>query len=718
MLLILLPITVLNTTTQTLADNSAPVVENLPFEPTGAKGIITYTPKFNALNFEGPMTLTPIFTPDNALDVYAAWIAKANDTIDIQNQYITQFDGDPWSTDSSPIVRGIVDAAVNHSVTVRVQVNEDGDSDDVTSYLNGISGITVRWMGTSGTDSGDGYLSNTHNKLVIIDGKVVLISSINFGENAFTNNREAGMVIQSETAADHFTAIFESDWDDGEPPSGTSVQSTESHRRNPKVMNDYPSHTDIPDSNFTGTYNITLFTNPDNADEVIFRYLESAQTSIYVSMYTISREDFTDTLVALKNANPSLDIQVLISNRRVGGSENVDTKAAAEKLVANLIPVYNSTKDDDKVDGFYHAKYWCVDGKHTFVYSGNWSPRSVTPQLAPGDTSYSSGDPNRDMGVAVHDAPDVAGHFKAVWDADVAVGSAWELPVGVKQGSFSPGEVISGVVTLSAQVAGLEGATVSYRWGEGSWTEVGVVGTFSKTFNTTALPNGITTFEVKAEAGTQTFTDKVKVNVVNISPHDNWRVLITEVIPDPSDVPDDEGEFIELTNSFPFTILLQDWQVGDDNDLYTFGVDYKINAYSSLIIARSLSGFQGAYGTSADIELDFALTNSGDYAQLVDPNGDYADVVAFGSATAPDNSEVVPKPAAGQSLHRTTFSVDTNTAADFSVGLPDPKGTVPQDPLRTTPLDTSAAVNSAFWIAFFAAIIILPAVRRKWKNKE
>jgi hypothetical protein len=677
-LLILLPITVLSTTTQILAENSLHSGENPPFEPTGAKGIITYTPKFNALNFEGPMTLTPIFTPDNALDVYAAWIAKANDTIDIQNQYITQFDGDPWSTDSHPVVRGIVDAAVNRSVTVRVQINEDGDSDDVTSYLNGISGITVRWMGTSGTDSGDGYLSNTH-------------SSINFSENAFANNREAGMVIQSETAANHFKAIFESDWDDGEPPSLARAQSTESQRTNPSVMNDYPSHTDIPDSNFTGTYNITLFTNPDNADEVIFRYLESAQTSIYVSMYTISREDFTDKLVALKNANPSLDIQVLISRRRVGASENVDTR---------------------------EAKYWLLDGKHTFAYSGNWSPRSVTPQLVPGDTSYSSGDPNRDMGVAVHDAPDVASHFKNVWDADVAVGSAWELPVGVKQGSFSTGEVISGAVTLSAQVAGLEGATLSYRWGEGSWTEVGIVGTFSKTFNTTVLPNGITTFEVKAETGTQTFTDKVKVNVVNISPHDNWRVLITEVIPDPSAVPDDEGEFIELTNSFPFAILLQDWQVGDDKDLYTFGVDYQINAYSSLIIARSLSGFQAAYGTSADIELDFALTNSGDYAQLIDPNGDYADVVAFGSATAPDNSEVVPKPEAGESLHRATLSVDTNTAADFSLGPPDPKGTVPQDPLRTTPLETSAAVTSAFWIAFFAAIIILPAVRRKWKNRE
>ena len=74
-------------------------------------------------------------------------------------------------------------------------------------------------------------------------------------------------------------------------------------------------------------------------------------------MYTISRPDFNNTLIELKRNNPNLDIQVLISNRRVGASENVDTHAAAKSLVNNLIPVYNSTTDDDKVDGFYHNKY-------------------------------------------------------------------------------------------------------------------------------------------------------------------------------------------------------------------------------------------------------------------------------------------------------------------------------------------------------------------------
>ena len=184
----------------------------------------------------------------------------------------------------------------------------------------------------------------------------------------------------------------------------------------------YPSHTNIPRTNFTGAYNVTLFTNPDNADEVIFRYLNTAKSSIYVSMYTISRPEFNESLINLKQANPSMDIQVLISNRRVGSYENIDTAAAAQSLVDHGIPVYNSTTDDDKVDGYYHAKYWIIDGKHVFVFSGNWSPRSVTPKKS----SYSSSEANRDMGIAVLEASDIVTFFKTeVWDKDVAVATAW-----------------------------------------------------------------------------------------------------------------------------------------------------------------------------------------------------------------------------------------------------------------------------------------------------
>ncbi|MHA2504595.1 MAG: phospholipase D-like domain-containing protein, partial [Candidatus Kariarchaeaceae archaeon] len=140
------------------------------------------------------MTLSPIFTPDNALEIHAAWLARANVTIEIQNQYIKQFDRDfDWANDPNPIVKELV-AAAARGVLVRVQVNEAADTDGVETYLNQFDNIEVRWMGSSGSTPDNSYLTTTHNKLVIIDSKITLVSSINFSENAFKNNREAGMV--------------------------------------------------------------------------------------------------------------------------------------------------------------------------------------------------------------------------------------------------------------------------------------------------------------------------------------------------------------------------------------------------------------------------------------------------------------------------------------------------------------------------------------------
>ncbi|MHA2306682.1 MAG: phospholipase D-like domain-containing protein, partial [Candidatus Hodarchaeales archaeon] len=623
------------------------------------------------------------------------WIGKANSTIDVQMPYITQFnDSEDWDDDPFPIVRALVEANNTRGVNIRIQVNEGSDSDNATYYFLD-KGIDVRWMGTSDSQTGGSYIATTHTKLIIIDGKITLLSSINFSYKGLTDNREAGMVIQSTTVADYYTLIFKSDWADGEkPPYHSKIDSTYNYQfseySEKGFQYDFPSHTNIEKINFTGIYNVTLFSNPDSADETIFRYLESATSSIYVSMYTISRPDFTNTLVDLKKANPTIDIEVLISNDRVGSQEDTDTITAAKALVANLIPVYNSTKDVNSVNGLYHNKYWIIDGTDVFVYSGNWSPRSVTTQLEPGDPSYSSNEMNRDMGIAVHDASDVASFFKAVWDADVAIADEWESPIGIKQTSFADTDVIHGTVTLNGQISGIDNATASYRWGDnGEFTEMTLeANTFSVQFDTHSLSNGITDIEIKAVTSTKTYSDKVTVNIVNHAPYENWRLLITELLPNPAVVDDAEGEYIELTNSFPFDLFIENWQIGDDTHLYTFTSGYIIEAYTSIIIARDTDGFSSGYGKTADFELDISLNNGGDLAQLLDQKGNYMDVVTYGDETAPDNSEVLEAPESGEAILRTQMHIDTNQTSDFHFGSPDPKGSVPQAPLNTDPSGT------------------------------
>ena len=62
----------------------------------------------------------------------------------------------------------------------------------------------------------DEYITKLHNKGLIVDMEYVLISSVNWNYNSPNNNREAGIIIESEEAAKYFSEIFQYDWD-GDP---------------------------------------------------------------------------------------------------------------------------------------------------------------------------------------------------------------------------------------------------------------------------------------------------------------------------------------------------------------------------------------------------------------------------------------------------------------------------------------------------------------------
>lgn len=62
-------------------------------------------------------------------------------------------------------------------------------------------------------------LAKLHNKGVIVDGELTLVSSINWGQGAVFRNREAGVIIHSPEVADYFTRVFLRDWDLLERPA-------------------------------------------------------------------------------------------------------------------------------------------------------------------------------------------------------------------------------------------------------------------------------------------------------------------------------------------------------------------------------------------------------------------------------------------------------------------------------------------------------------------
>ncbi|TFH02466.1 MAG: hypothetical protein E4H14_17625 [Candidatus Thorarchaeota archaeon] len=150
--------------------------------------------------FSGPMNVTPIFSPDTSLQGILYCINAAQATLDIQIPYFTNWN----DTGSVESILDAVIAAKERGVTVRVITEEDYDYEEV-AHLLGEHKIPVVWQDSR-------WFAANHNKGIIVDGRIVLISSINYSDNSIEDNREAGVIIEHEGIAHWYQDVFDFDW--------------------------------------------------------------------------------------------------------------------------------------------------------------------------------------------------------------------------------------------------------------------------------------------------------------------------------------------------------------------------------------------------------------------------------------------------------------------------------------------------------------------------
>jgi phosphatidylserine/phosphatidylglycerophosphate/cardiolipin synthase-like enzyme len=160
-------------------------------------------PFSEAGEFSGPMNVTPFFSPDTSLEGILYCINAARVTLDIQIPYFTNI-GDGGSVDQ--IIDAIL-AAKARGVTVRIITEEDYDFVELAAIMIP-EGIPVVWA--------DATWSTLHNKGIIVDGRMVLVSSINYSDNSIENNREAGVIIEHESIAQWYLEVYDYDWGMGD----------------------------------------------------------------------------------------------------------------------------------------------------------------------------------------------------------------------------------------------------------------------------------------------------------------------------------------------------------------------------------------------------------------------------------------------------------------------------------------------------------------------
>lgn len=152
-----------------------------------------------------PVTIQPLLTPDPGklttlyVDKVLALINSAERSVYMQTQYVHPSD-QPVDKDFKTLVEALSDAH-RRGLDVRVITSQ---------YEN-----TSQWVEKMHEYELDQVLriqERVHNKGLVVDSKVVMVSSENWSGDGTLRNRDAGLIIDNQDIAQYFEAIFLDDW--------------------------------------------------------------------------------------------------------------------------------------------------------------------------------------------------------------------------------------------------------------------------------------------------------------------------------------------------------------------------------------------------------------------------------------------------------------------------------------------------------------------------
>jgi phosphatidylserine/phosphatidylglycerophosphate/cardiolipin synthase-like enzyme len=183
------------------------------------------TPRFLAKSVHGPSRVVPVIGPDTTLDdgTILGAIRAAGRSIHVEMFYAHT----AWGAFPNPYLDALVTAA-RRGVEVRLlldaswfNVDEDDpiDNDDTVLYLNTVAANEGLDLQAKLVDLEVHGFTQLHAKGFVVDGRTVLVSSVNWNRNSPTANREAGLLVENEEVAAYFEDVFAWDWqDDLTPP--------------------------------------------------------------------------------------------------------------------------------------------------------------------------------------------------------------------------------------------------------------------------------------------------------------------------------------------------------------------------------------------------------------------------------------------------------------------------------------------------------------------
>lgn len=158
---------------------------------------------FDIQSASKPVRLLPLISPVNYLAELSRALRAAKRRIWIQQQYIMAGRG----------VNELLEIVHSKTTTCDIRIIASPkfpsawDKTEKTLRAAGLIGA-LRAQNLA-------HVIHGHNKGVIIDDKLVVVSSTNWSENSVTRAREAGLLVKSKELTGYFAGVFALDWSEG-----------------------------------------------------------------------------------------------------------------------------------------------------------------------------------------------------------------------------------------------------------------------------------------------------------------------------------------------------------------------------------------------------------------------------------------------------------------------------------------------------------------------
>ncbi len=173
----------------------------------------SYAPVFEPLTMNCNFTVIPVLAPDTALSAETTLgaINNAKESVFVQQLSTGRF----WDGEDNTFIYALIEAA-RRGCEVKVLLDSkylegENNNDEVVLWLNEVVREENLSLEAKLADLDSLGLTKIHNKGLIVDGKKVFISSLNWNANSIYN-REAGVIVENEEIALFYVDVFFHDW--------------------------------------------------------------------------------------------------------------------------------------------------------------------------------------------------------------------------------------------------------------------------------------------------------------------------------------------------------------------------------------------------------------------------------------------------------------------------------------------------------------------------